>query len=160
MPTPELRASEKRVAEALARHDLPGKVTVLTGLATTAQMAADALGVELGRIVKTLLFRGTDTGTPYMVLVSGANRVHEKRVGRLIGEKLARADADLVRRATGFPIGGVSPFGHPEPLPIYLDEDLFNYQTVWASAGDPRSVFEVAPDALERTTGATRIAVT
>ncbi|MCD7060086.1 YbaK/EbsC family protein [Pelagibacterium xiamenense] len=160
MPTPDLRASERRVAEALARHGLPGRVTVLTELATTAQMAADALGVELGRIVKSLLFAGAETGTPYMVLVSGANRVHERRVGRLIGEKLARADADLVRKATGFAIGGVSPFGHPQPLPVYLDEDLFNYATVWAAAGDPRSVFEITPEALETATGATRITVT
>lgn len=156
----DLRQSEKRVAEALARHGLPGGVIVLTELATTAQMAADALGVDLGRIVKSLVFAGAETGTPYLILVSGANRVHEKRVGRLIGEKLIRADADLVRKATGFAIGGVSPFGHPEPLTIYLDQDLYRHETVWAAAGDPRSVFEITPQALEITTGATPIVVT
>ncbi|RDE10208.1 YbaK/EbsC family protein [Pelagibacterium lacus] len=156
----DLRSSELRVAAALSEHALPGRVTVLTQLATTAQMAADALGIDLGRIVKSLVFTGGDAGEPVMVLVSGANRVHERRTGRAIGFKLERADADVVRSATGFAIGGVSPFGHLKPMPIYMDEDLFQYDTVWAAAGDPRSVFEIAPPDLQRTTAATRIAVT
>lgn len=156
----ELKAAEKRVAAALEQHGLPGKVIVLERLATTAQMAAEALGVEVGRIVKSLLFRGKDSGKPYMLLVSGANRVHEKRAGRQIGEVLERPDADFVKEWTGFSIGGVSPFGHPAPLATYLDQDLFKYDTVWAAAGDPRSVFEITAADLERTTGATRIDVT
>lgn len=156
----ELRQSELRVAAELARHGLPGRVTVLDQLATTAQMAADALGVEVGRIVKSLLFVGEETGEPIMVLVSGANRVHEKRTGRHIGQKLGRADADLVREATGFAIGGVSPFGHLRPIPLYMDEDLFAFETVWAAAGNARSVFEITPSDLARTTGAVRISVT
>lgn len=156
----DLRSSELRVAAVLSEHALPGRVTVLTQLATTAQMAADALGIDLGRIVKSLVFTGGDDGEPVMVLVSGANRVHERRTGRAIGFKLERADADVVRSATGFAIGGVSPFGHLKPMPIYMDEDLFRYDTVWAAAGDPRSVFEIAPHDLQRTTAATRIAVT
>lgn len=157
---PSLTASEQRVADALAAHGLPCRVTVLAELATTAQMAADALGVDIGQIVKSLLFLDGETGNPIMLLVSGANRVHEKRAGRQIGAKLMRADADQVRAATGFAIGGVSPFGHPAPLPIYLDADLFNYSTVWAAAGNARSVFEITPADLERTTGARRITVT
>ncbi len=156
----ELRQSERRVAADLERHNLPGKVTVLTTLATTAQMAADALGIEVGRIVKSLIFAGAETGEPIMVLVSGANRVHERRTGRQIGQKLVRADADMVRTATGFAIGGVSPFGHPKPLPIYIDTDLFAFETVWAAAGDARSVFEIAPADLEKATGGTIITVT
>jgi prolyl-tRNA editing enzyme YbaK/EbsC (Cys-tRNA(Pro) deacylase) len=155
-----LTPAELRVAAALAEHGLPGRVTVLDSLATTAQMAAEALEVEVGRIVKSLVFRGADSGTPYLLLVSGANRVHERRVGRLLGEKLERSDADFVRLHTGFPIGGVSPFGHPVPLLTYLDEALLDYETVWAAAGNPRSVFEIAAMDLERTTGATRIPVT
>lgn len=156
----QLRQSELRVAAELARHGLSGQVTVLDQLATTAQMAAEALGIEVGRIVKSLLFIAEETGNPVMVLVSGANRVHEKRTGRQIGAKLGRADADLVREATGFAIGGVSPFGHLREIPIYMDDDLFAFETVWAAAGNARSVFEITPSALARTTGAVRISVT
>lgn len=159
MSDAELTPAEQRVADALAAHALPGKVTVLADLATTAQMAADALGVSVGQIVKSLCFKGATSGKPYLLLVSGANRVHENRAGRLIGEKLERADADFVKQATGFSIGGVSPFGHTAPLAIYLDEDLFLYESLWAAAGNPRSVFPITPADLERTTGARRICV-
>jgi prolyl-tRNA editing enzyme YbaK/EbsC (Cys-tRNA(Pro) deacylase) len=157
---PALTAAERRVADALAAHGLPARVMVLDNLATTAQMAAEALGVEVGRIVKSLLFRGADSGRPYLLLVSGDNRVHERRVGRLIGEPLARSDADFVKEHTGFSIGGVSPYGHPAPLATFLDQHLFDFATVWAAAGNPRSVFEVTADDLLRTTNATRIDVT
>ena len=155
----ELKAAERRVAEALASHGLPSEVIVLSQLATTAQMAADALGIEVGRIVKSLVFRGANSGKPYLLLVSGANRVHEKRVGRLLGEALERSDADFVKTHTGFSIGGVSPFGHPAPLDTYIDEGLFGHATVWAAAGDPRAVFEITAGDLERTTGGKRIVV-
>lgn len=156
----ELTSAEQRVADALSGHGLASQVMVLEQLATTAQMAAEALGVEVGRIVKSLVFRGSDSGRPYLLLVSGANRVHEKRVGRLLGESLDRPDADFVKHHTGFSIGGVSPFGHPSPIATYVDEALFGFATVWAAAGHPRSVFEIAAPDLERTTGATRIIVT
>lgn len=158
--TIELTPAEQRVAKALADHGLPAKVVVLDSLATTAQMAAEALGIEVGRIVKSLLFKGSESGKPYMLLVSGANRVHERRVGRLLGEKIERSDADFVKEHTGFSIGGVSPFGHPAPLTIALDETFFGYDTIWAAAGNPRSVFEITPADLERTTGAQRLVVT
>lgn len=158
--TTEFTAAERKVAAALEAHGLAAEIVVLAQLATTAQMAADALGVEIGRIVKSLIFKGTDTGKPYMLLVSGANRVHEKRVGRHLGEKLERADADFVKQVTGFSIGGVSPYGHPAPLIMAMDEAFFAYETVWAAAGNPRSVFEITPADLERTTGAQRIDVT
>lgn len=155
-----LTPAEQRVSNSLAAHRLAARVIVLERLATTAQMAADALGVEVGRIVKSLVFRGAETGAPYLILVSGANRVHEKRVGRLIGEKLERSDADFVKLHTGFSIGGVSPYGHPAPLRTYIDEALFGYSTVWAAAGHPRSVFEIVATDLELTTGGHRIDVT
>jgi prolyl-tRNA editing enzyme YbaK/EbsC (Cys-tRNA(Pro) deacylase) len=156
----ELTAAELRVADALAAHGLTGKVIVLEHLATTAQMAAEALNIEVGRIVKSLIFRGATSGKPYLLLVSGSNRVHEKRVGRLIGEGLERSDADFVKLHTSFSIGGVSPFGHPAPLATYLDQTLLTYQTVWAAAGNPRSVFEIAAADLQRATGAQVIDVT
>ncbi len=159
MSDDDLTPAEKRVADALVAFGLPGKVVILPELATTAQMAADAIGVSVGQIVKSLCFMGAESGKPYLLLVSGANRVHEKRTGRAIGEKLARADADFVKQATGFSIGGVSPFGHPAPLRTFIDEDLFGYDEVWAAAGNPRSVFRIAPDDLARHSGATRISV-
>lgn len=152
--------AEQRVIKALADHGLAANIVIHEESAATAQMAADAIGVEIGRIVKSLLFKGAESGKPYMLLVSGANRVHERRVGRLIGEKLERADADFVKRHTGFSIGGVSPYGHPAPLDIFMDEALLAFSTVWAAAGNPRSVFEIAPDDLARTTGARPIDVT
>jgi prolyl-tRNA editing enzyme YbaK/EbsC (Cys-tRNA(Pro) deacylase) len=156
----ELTAAEQRVADALIGHGLSGRVIVLGNLATTAQMAAEALGVEVGRIVKSLVFCGAESGRPYLLLVSGDNRVHEKRVGRVIGEPLARSDANFVKLHTGFSIGGVSPYGHPGPLATYIDQHLFDFATVWAAAGNPRSVFEVAASDLARTTGAVQIDVT
>ncbi len=156
----ELNSAEQRVADALTAHVLPARVIVLEQLATTAQMAAEALGIEVGRIVKSLVFRGAESGKPYLLLVSGENRVHEKRVGRLIGEALERSDADFVKAHTSFSIGGVSPYGHPAPLATYIDEKLFDFATVWAAAGNPRSVFEIAAPDLARTTGAERIDVT
>lgn len=153
-------AAEQRVADTLATHALPDKIIILEQLATTAQMAADALSVEVGQIVKSLCFAGKESGKPYLLLVSGANRVHERRLGRLLGEKLVRADADFVKQATGFSIGGVSPFAHPAPLNIVFDEDLLNFDTVWAAAGNPRSVFQITPADLLRTTGAKKLTVT
>lgn len=155
-----LTPAEQRVAGALAAYGLPGKVIVLGQLATTAQMAAEVLGIEVGRIVKSLLFKGAASGKPYLLLVSGANRVHEKRAGRLIGEALERSDADFVKEHTGFSIGGVSPYGHPAPIATWIDQDLRKYGTVWAAAGNPRSVFEISAGDLERTTGGTVIDVT
>ena len=156
---PDLKPAEQRVADDLKARGLASEVVVLTELATTAEMAANALGVEVGRIVKSLLFRGKESGKPYMLLVSGANRVHEKRTGRLIGEALDRPDADFVKAHTGFSIGGVSPFGHPAPLPVYMDEALMAFGTVWAAAGDPRAVFEITPAELQKATGAPVISV-
>lgn len=159
-PRPALTAAETRVEEALIAHGLPGRVTVLAELATTAPMAAEAVGCEVGMIVKSLCFLGAETGRAHMLLVSGANRVHEKRAGKLIGEKLVRADADAVKAATGFSIGGVSPFALATEMPVWLDEDLLAFDLVWAAAGNPRSVAPVAPQALAEAVGATVIKVT
>lgn len=157
---PTLTASEQRVADALSAHGLASRVVVLDQLATTAEMAASALGVAVGQIVKSLVFMDAETRAPVMLLVSGANRVHERRAGRQIGIKLVRADAETVRTATGFAIGGVSPYGHPTPMALFIDTDLLAFDTVWAAAGNARSVFAIAPHDLARTTGATPITVT
>jgi prolyl-tRNA editing enzyme YbaK/EbsC (Cys-tRNA(Pro) deacylase) len=118
----------------------------------TAAQAAEALGVAVGQIVKSLVFVRGD-GAPLLVLCSGANRVDEHALG------VAKADAAVVRAATGTSIGGVAPYGHPEPLETLVDEDLLSYDVVWAAAGTPRHVFPIAPGELVARTGGTVVRV-
>ncbi|MFT6658631.1 YbaK/EbsC family protein [Maritalea sp.] len=155
----ELTASEQRVNDVLRRSNSNAEIVKLDELAHTAQQAADALGIDVAQIVKSLVFRGSDTGNAYLLLVSGANRVHERRVGRQIGEKLSRADADFVREQTGFAIGGVSPLGAIGDIKIFLDESLLVLDDIWAAAGHPRSVFKTNAVELISLTGATSINV-
>jgi prolyl-tRNA editing enzyme YbaK/EbsC (Cys-tRNA(Pro) deacylase) len=119
----------------------------------TAQEAAERVGVTLGQIVKSLIFKGKVTGKPILVLTSGANRVDEKRIRDYAGEKIERADADFVRDATGYAIGGVPPIAHARQMETYLDEDLLQYDLIWAAAGTPNAVFELTPDELQKMTG-------
>ncbi len=117
----------------------------------TAQEAAERASCELGQIVKSLVF-ASDSGKALLILVSGANRVNEKRVAEHVGDKIRRADADFVRRATGFAIGGVPPVGHAEKMETYIDEDLLKYETVWAAAGTPNAIFELKSADLQKMT--------
>jgi Cys-tRNA(Pro) deacylase len=118
----------------------------------TAEDAARAIGVEVGQIVKSLVF--TLDGELVMALVSGSNRLDEARLAATLGgAEVGRADADGVRAATGYAIGGVPPFGHPSALPTAIDEDLLTFDVVWAAAGTPRDVFPIAPAELVRLTG-------
>jgi Cys-tRNA(Pro) deacylase len=120
----------------------------------TAEDAARAIGVEVGQIVKSLVF--TLDGELVMALVSGSNRLDEARLAATLGgAEVGRADADGVRAATGYAIGGVPPFGHPSALPTAIDEDLLTFDVVWAAAGTPRDVFPIAPAELVRLTGGT-----
>ena len=120
----------------------------------TAQDAADAIGVELGQIVKTLVF--LVDAAPVAALVSGDNMLDEDLLAAAAGGATAtRPDAQRVREATGFPIGGVPPFGHATALPVYVDRDLLRFDVVWAAAGTPHVNFAIAPDALVQATGGT-----
>ena len=119
-----------------------------------------ACGCAEGAIVKSLVFRGAESGQGVLVLTSGANRVHEKRLGRQLGEKLARAHADFVRSVTGYAIGGVPPLGHASPMRVVMDRDLQGYAEIWAAAGTPRAVFPTTPAELLRLTGAEVLDVT
>jgi prolyl-tRNA editing enzyme YbaK/EbsC (Cys-tRNA(Pro) deacylase) len=103
------------------------------------------------------VFRGVETGKPYLLLVSGANRVNEKAVADIIGEALTRPDADYVRPVRGFSIGGVPPFGHAAALITYLDRDLLAYDEVWAAAGTPHCEMRLNPAALKRAASATEL---
>lgn len=156
----ELSTSEKRVDDALRASGSMATIVKLDELAHTAQQAADALGVNVAQIIKSLVFRGKDTNTAYLLLVSGANRVHERRTSKQIGEKLSRADADFVREHTGFAIGGVSPLGAVGDVKIYIDQTLLDLGAIWAAAGHPRSVFPTTAKELISITGAQTIDVT
>ena len=119
----------------------------------TARQAADALGCELGQIVKSLIFQADDEVV--LVLTSGSNRVDEAVVAGFFSvEKLSRATPESARSATRFAIGGIPPCGHPQRLRAVVDEDLMGWDTIWAAAGAPDAVFELTPDDLVRTTGA------
>lgn len=148
----EISSGVQRVQEALDQSGLSLEVVELPQSTRTAQEAADAVGCQLGQIVKSLVFRGSDSETPYLVLVSGPNRADLERVSQLVGEPIQMGDPDFVREVTGFSIGGVAPVGMPEPIQTLIDRDLLQYDTIWAAAGTPRSVFSLSPDDLRRLT--------
>ena len=120
----------------------------------TSAEAAAAIGCSVAEIAKSVVFRGRDSGQAIVVVASGDNRVSEAKVAGWVGEPLARADADFVRAATGYAIGGVAPIGHAQPVKLVLDEDLRRFETVWAAAGTPFSVFPLGPEQLRSLTGA------
>jgi prolyl-tRNA editing enzyme YbaK/EbsC (Cys-tRNA(Pro) deacylase) len=148
------------VQDALAALGSGAQVREMPASTRTAAEAAAACGCPEGAIVKSLVFRGAVTGQGILVLTSGANRVHEKRLGRQLGEKLARADADFVRSVTGYAIGGVPPLGHATAMRVVMDRDLQGYAEIWAAAGTPRAVFPTTPDDLLHLTRAEVLDVT
>ena len=143
-----LSASAKRVQDALHGFGLDCRVKELAESTRTAVDAANAVGCDVGQIVKSLVFRGKSSGRAVFVVASGANMVDEKALAAIVGEKIGRADPDFVREQTGFAIGGVSPVGHPAPLHTYVDEDLLGYQELWAAAGTPNALFSLTPQQL------------
>jgi prolyl-tRNA editing enzyme YbaK/EbsC (Cys-tRNA(Pro) deacylase) len=158
VPAMAVSKSTRRVMDALEAHGLDAEVRDMPGSTRTAQDAAAAVGCEVGQIVKSLVFSCEDGGV-VLVLASGPNRVDLARLATHLGSPVSMADPATVRAATGFAIGGVAPVGLPNELPVLMDADLLRYDTVWAAAGTPRSVFPVAPDVLRDATGATVVAV-
>jgi prolyl-tRNA editing enzyme YbaK/EbsC (Cys-tRNA(Pro) deacylase) len=156
---PPLSSSAQRVQAALAAHGLGLTVVELPQSTRTAAEAAAAVGCTVGQIAKSLIFRAGTSGRPVLVIASGSNRVNERAVAALLGEPLAKADADFVRARTGFVIGGVPPIGHSEPPVTFIDEDLLAYDALWAAAGTPNAVFELKPADLVALTGGTVAAV-
>lgn len=134
------------------------RVTEMSDSTHTAQDAATAVGTSVSAIVKSLVFMAD--GEPLLVLVSGPNRVNVDALGKRLGVTLDKADADAVKKATGYSIGGVPPFGHPTPLRTVMDSDFMVLEEVWAAAGSPRAVFPIAPQKLLELTGATLTQVT
>ncbi len=147
-----LPKSAQKVQDMLDTFGLGLQVIEMPDSTRTAQEAADALGCTIGQIAKSLIFRGAASGSPVLIIASGANRVNEKAVGRLIGEKLQRADADYAQEQTGFAIGGIPPVGHTNPITTYLDEDLLHFDVIWAAAGTPHAVFKLLPEHLKTIT--------
>jgi prolyl-tRNA editing enzyme YbaK/EbsC (Cys-tRNA(Pro) deacylase) len=148
-----LTATAQRVQDTLKALGVAGPVVELPASTRSAAEAAQAIGCRVEQIVKSLVFRSLSTNRPVLALVSGANRVDEERLGELVAEGVAKADADYVRQRTGYAIGGVAPVGHAEPLVCLIDEDLFQYDEIWAAAGTPRAVFRLTPPELQRITG-------
>jgi prolyl-tRNA editing enzyme YbaK/EbsC (Cys-tRNA(Pro) deacylase) len=148
-----LHASARKVQSVLLEQGLISQVVELPGSTRTAQEAADAIGCTVAEIVKSLVFKGVDTGRPILVETSGINRVDERHVKELIGERVEKADADFVREKTGFTIGGIPPVGHTQPILTIIDEDLLQYEEIWAAAGTPHAVFPLTPGDLVRLTG-------
>ncbi|MBX3498591.1 MAG: YbaK/EbsC family protein [Alphaproteobacteria bacterium] len=138
-----LSESAQRVENWLARRGLPGRVREMTETTRTSAEAAAAIGCDVAQIAKSLVFRGRDSGEPLLVVASGINRVDEKRLTALIGERIARADAGFVRATTGFAIGGVPPAGHARAIRTLIDADLLALDPIWAAAGTPVAVFRL-----------------
>lgn len=160
---PSITRFRRELARLECRPVEDGRIVVLPDSVHTAQLAADALGCEVGAIANSLLFAaetGTGDDQPVLILTSGAHRVDTGKVAAEIGvQRLKRASPEFVREHTGQVIGGVSPIAHPRAVRTYLDPTLRQYDVVWAAAGHPAAVFSSTYDELQSMTGATEIEV-
>jgi prolyl-tRNA editing enzyme YbaK/EbsC (Cys-tRNA(Pro) deacylase) len=156
--TTDLPSRSRIVHESLRAAGIPGDIVVLPDAASTAALAAAALGVEVGAIANSLVF--WSDGEPLLVMTSGAHRVDTAALAERTGRSaITRASVEQVRAATGQAIGGVAPTGHPAPLTTLIDEDLAQYDEIWAAGGTPHTVFPLTFDDLVRLTGGTVVAV-
>ncbi|MDY0871356.1 YbaK/EbsC family protein [Dongia rigui] len=146
-------SSVERVRAALAAAGLNAEIEEFDASTRTSADAAAAIGCEVAQIAKSLVFRAKESGKAVIVIASGTNRVDEKKVTALIGEKIGKADADFVRAETGFAIGGVAPVGHTGPVVLLIDADLMAFSEIWAAAGAPNAVFRLTPQQLSAMTG-------
>jgi prolyl-tRNA editing enzyme YbaK/EbsC (Cys-tRNA(Pro) deacylase)/predicted Fe-S protein YdhL (DUF1289 family) len=147
----------QRVVAVLQESGHPHMPVMLDDAARTAQQAADALGVRLGQIAKSIIFRRKSDDTAILVVTSGDRRVDERKVEALVcpdGKRVGRADAEFVKAKTGFSIGGVSPLAHVTDVVVLMDLSLMRFEEVWAAAGHPHAVFKLMPQELELLTGA------
>ena len=151
---PLLPEGVQRVASTLLALQHPHAPRMLDGACRTAQQAADALGIAVGQVAKSIIFRRLSDGAAVLVVTSGDRRVDEARVAALVGSPLGRADAAFVKERTGFSIGGVAPLAHAHPSVTLIDRELLRFGVVWAAAGHPHAVFALHPDDLQRLTGA------
>ena len=153
------KAAVKRVAQALIDHKMSGQIKVLSDSARSAAEAAAALGIEVGQIASSILFKLPDD-SPLLVITSGRHRVDTQLVASQLGvAELGRVDADYVKEKSGFSIGGVAPIGWLNPAKIIIDQALNDYQVVWAAAGHPHAVFPTTYEELSNVISATQMRV-
>lgn len=144
-----------RVKAALAAAGLATEIRQFDASTRTSVEAAAAIGCQVDEIAKSLIFRGGQSGRAILIVASGGNRIDEKKVAAILGEKIEKAGADFVRTETGFAIGGVAPVAHAKPVIVLIDADLMNFETIWAAAGAPNAVFRLTPADLLRITDGT-----
>lgn len=149
-------SSLERVKAALETAGVQTEVLEMPGSTRTAAEAATEAGCSVDQIVKSIIFKGEETGHVKLFLTAGTNRVDAEKASNLAGEPLGKADAALIRTETGFAIGGVAPVGHLTDLPVWMDPRLFEFEQIWAAAGTPRHVFAISPQVLEQITKAKR----
>lgn len=154
-----LPASAQRVQDALAAAGLASRVVELAVAARTSQQAADALGIAVGQIAKSLIFRSETSGRAVLVIAAGDRRVDEARIAAQLGEPIGRADPAFVREHSSFAIGGVAPLAHARPMVTFVDTSLRRFDTLWAAGGTPHCVFPLSPDELVRVSGGHEIPV-
>ncbi|MDW0111144.1 YbaK/EbsC family protein [Sporosarcina aquimarina] len=148
----EVSKQAKEFQQKLEELGSERKVKELPDSTRTAQEAADAIGCEIAQIAKSIVFKLQESGEPLLVIASGVNRIDEQKILQHTGEAPGKADAKFVRAHTGYVIGGVPPMGHAEPIRTLIDEDLLQYDTIWAAAGHPKAVFELTPEELTQLT--------
>jgi prolyl-tRNA editing enzyme YbaK/EbsC (Cys-tRNA(Pro) deacylase) len=146
--------SLKRVKAALDAAGITTDVMEMDGLTKTAQQAADAAGCDLDQIAKSVIFQGVTSGEAVLFLTAGGNKVDADKASAVAGEPLGKADAALIRKQTGFAIGGVSPIGHLNPIRAFADTRLTDFDVIYAAAGTPRHIFPIGPDDLLRISNA------
>ncbi|WP_339274070.1 YbaK/EbsC family protein [Paenibacillus sp. FSL W8-0426] len=150
--TSQLKDSAQQVQNKLIELGYANKVIELPDSTRTAQEAADTIGCEVAHIAKSIIFRLKNNDKPLLVIASGVNRINEKQINTHLNDNLGKADADFVRKHTGFVIGGVPPLGHKESIITLIDEDLLQFREIWAAAGHPRAVFQLTPEELVQMT--------
>jgi len=143
-----LKKSAEKVQTVLNEFGLELNVLELNDSTRTAEEAAKTIGCTVSQIAKSLIFKGKNSCSPILIIASGTNRVNEKVIKEHIGEKLAKADADFVLEHTGYAIGGIPPIGHKDTIITFIDEDLMEYDEIWAAAGTPNAVFKLTPAIL------------
>lgn len=153
------KAGIQRFEDTLEARGYSNEMVKLPENARTAGEAAKAIGCKVEQIAKSLIFLLSDSHQPMLIVASGVNRVNENRVSEWIGEPLGKANADFVREQTGFAIGGVPPLGHVNPIKALIDEDLFQYDEIWAAGGHPNFVFRLTPEELLKMTNGEVLAI-
>jgi prolyl-tRNA editing enzyme YbaK/EbsC (Cys-tRNA(Pro) deacylase) len=145
-------AAVGRVQKSLQEKGLAFEIKEFSESTRTALDVAAAIGCEVAQIVKSLLFKTVQTNKPILILASGQNRVNEKTIKALVGEAIVKADADFTREITGFAIGGIPPLGNVKISTILIDEDLLNFEILWAAAGTPFTVFNLQSSDIQKMT--------